>query len=199
MEEKSASHIRQLMREKRQSLSKQAQQQSAIDLTKQVSKLESVKQSSKVAIYLANDGELSTDKTIEWLWSSNINTYLPVVHPFSKGHLLFLQYHADSEMIVNQYGIKEPKLDIRTIISPSQFDVIFTPLVAFDNTGARVGMGGGYYDRTFASLLSTDSNKVPLKIGLAHDCQQLPRIKRQPWDMPLDSIITPSQIFQFNQ
>jgi 5-formyltetrahydrofolate cyclo-ligase len=118
------------------------------------------------------------------------------VHPFSKGHLLFLSYDNNSSMVVNQYNIEEPKLDVRHIKPIQQLDMILTPLVAFDSTGARIGMGGGYYDRTLANwhkqALQNNTKKLTV-IGIAHDCQQIAKVPSETWDIPLPKIITPTR------
>ncbi|WP_159287438.1 5-formyltetrahydrofolate cyclo-ligase, partial [Klebsiella pneumoniae] len=111
----------------------------------------------RIALYLANDGELNTQPLIEWLWQQGKQVYLPVLHPFAKGHLLFLHYHTHTPMDKNRYGIAEPKLDQRLICPVRELDIIGTPLVAFDQSGQRLGMGGGYYDRTLAPWFKTVS------------------------------------------
>ena len=96
-------------------------------------------------------------------------------------------------MIKNHYGILEPKLEVRKVCPLDQLDVLFTPLVAFDNTGARLGMGGGFYDRTLANW---QQHKI-YPIGLAHDCQRVDKIPLEHWDIPLPEIITPTRNHQF--
>ena len=64
-------------------------------------------------------------------------------------------------------------------------DLILMPLLGFDATGTRLGYGGGYYDRTLASL-----PKKPMLIGLAFAAQGLETIPRQPHDVPLDAVVT---------
>lgn len=149
--------------------------------------------SIKLAIYLHNDGEINTTPFIEWCWQQNIQLFLPVIHPFSQGNLLFLQYLPTTKMIINQYGIKEPQLNIQTLCLLKDLDIIFTPLVAFDTFGNRLGMGGGFYDRT---LKSVNSCKTSI-IGLAHNCQQVTELPTEVWDIPLPEIITPQQQFIF--
>jgi len=175
------------MRDKRQQLSAAEQQGAAIGLADQLS-IQLPANIKRVALYLANDGEVCPLTFIEHLWRSDIEVYLPVLHPFNKGNLLFLRFEQHTKMTINKYGISEPALDVRLVCPVDQLDVIYTPLVTFDDHGNRMGMGGGYYDRTLAqhSQLST--------IGLAHDCQQVAKLETQPWDMPLDCIVTPTQL-----
>ncbi|AWB66985.1 5-formyltetrahydrofolate cyclo-ligase [Saccharobesus litoralis] len=192
--------LRQQIRQARQALTPQQQQAAAQSILKQVKiwfNSHCHQQPIKnVAIYLANDGELNTHLIIDWLWQQNITVYLPVLHPFTAGHLLFLQYQKDEPLILNKFGISEPQLSSQAICPVKELDVVFTPLVAFDQQGQRLGMGGGYYDRTFAFSLLQPQTK-PLLVGLAHDCQYLPSLPNQAWDVPLPTIITPSEIFSF--
>ncbi|GAK85225.1 5-formyltetrahydrofolate cyclo-ligase [Vibrio ponticus] len=118
-----------------------------------------------------------------------------MIHPFSKGHLLFLHYQANTEMVLNQYRILEPKLKQHLIQPLAKLDLICTPLVAFDSTGHRLGMGGGYYDRTLAPWFHARQGAKP--IGLAHDCQHVSRLPIESWDVPLPKIVTPSRIWQW--
>jgi 5-formyltetrahydrofolate cyclo-ligase len=98
-------------------------------------------------------------------------------------------------MTYNKFGILEPKLD-QTLVKPvKELDLICTPLVAFDSHGHRLGMGGGYYDRTLAHWFKTGEGAQPM--GLAHDCQHVEQLPTEAWDIPLPKIITPSQIWQW--
>jgi 5-formyltetrahydrofolate cyclo-ligase len=184
--------LRQQVRARRQQLSQSQQQQASEDLAQQLSGHQILQQANKVAIYLTNDGELDPMTLISALWQQGKEIYLPRLHPFSPGNLLFLRYEQDSTMVANKYGINEPKLDVTTVCPVAQLDIIFTPLVAFDAAGNRMGMGGGYYDRTLSGWSPT---KGPYPIGLAHDCQLVERLPTETWDIPLPEIVTPSQIY----
>ncbi|MDG1752446.1 MAG: 5-formyltetrahydrofolate cyclo-ligase [Thalassotalea sp.] len=190
--------IRQLIRNKRQNLDENTQKKQAHLLAKNLVNHPKVSVAKSVAIYLTNDGELNTQNFIQDCWNKNIKTYLPVIHPFSKGHLLFLHYHCQTVMKKNKYNIFEPKLNVQDVLPVAQIDIIFTPLVAFDNTGARLGMGGGYYDRTLATWFSQkDVTNKPYPMGLAHDFQQVEKIPTEQWDIPIPEIITPNKHFKF--
>ena len=181
--------LRKTIRAKRNQLTEEEQQQQEHSIAQQLISYCCQQGVSNIAIYLANDGELRTQQFIQLCWQSNISVYLPVIHPFSSKHLIFLNYDKSTSMRQNKFGIWEPKLNSTRLILPEQLDVLFTPLVAFDIQGNRMGMGGGFYDRTLVHL----KNKSTKIVGLAHNCQQVPQIPTQPWDMPLDEIITPGQ------
>jgi len=188
--------IRQLVRQRRQSLSLLEQQTSSQNLLKKLICHKKIQHAKSIAIYLARDGELNGEAFIHWCWENNKEVYLPVIHPFTKGHLLFLRYQAQTEMKISAFGTNDPKLDVRLIKPTKDIDVILTPLVAFDVLGNRLGMGGGFYDRTLANLPQDNKirkNSSPYVIGIAHDCQQIEQLPIELWDIPLKEIITPTQ------
>ncbi|MCE0558663.1 MULTISPECIES: 5-formyltetrahydrofolate cyclo-ligase [unclassified Motilimonas] len=193
--QKTRHQIRQDVRQLRRQLSHQQQHDYSHQLKQQLTQHPKLNQAKKVALYLANDGELCPQPLIEWCWQQGIKTYLPVLDPINEGHLLFLHYHANSPMQTNKFGIAEPCLHSNQKTSIEQLDVIFTPLVAFDHFGNRLGMGGGFYDRTLASLNNIGTS--PYTIGLAHDLQCLPKLPIEAWDIPLPEVITPSKIWSW--
>ena len=189
------SKIRQQMRSARRDLSGEQQKTDAAKLFARLIKHSKVQDAQHIGISLASDGEIDTFEFIEWCWTNNKQVYLPVVHPFSKGHLLFLEYAAETEMVLNRYGIYEPKLEQLHTCAMKKLDLVFTPLVAFDREGNRIGMGGGYYDRMLAPWFKEQTGPYP--IGLAHDCQQVEALPIEEWDVPLPEIITPSQHYRW--
>ncbi|WP_153912732.1 5-formyltetrahydrofolate cyclo-ligase [Shewanella sp. TC10] len=181
--------IRRHIRQERNGISAAEQNQLALIASRHLlSEIQRIS-AKRVALYLGFDGELATSKLIEALWKLDVEVYLPRLHPFAKGHLLFMRYTADTEMVNNRYKIAEPKLDIRHMVTVEHLDMIVTPLVAFDDKGNRMGMGGGFYDRTLAQV--TDNK--PLAVGYAHDCQQVSFLPVEYWDIPLPVIITPTR------
>ncbi len=185
--------LRSNVRKLRQQLSSVEQKDASEKLKQRLSNHAKIQASSTIALYLTNDGELDPMPFIEWCWQQKKQVYLPVLHPFCSGHLLFLLYEKNSEMIKNHYGISEPKLDVSKVCPLNQLDILCTPLVAFDHTGARLGMGGGFYDRT---MMNRQAHQF-YPVGLAHDCQQVDVIPVEYWDVPLPEIITPTQSHLF--
>lgn len=82
---------------------------------------------------------------------------------------------------MNRLKIHEPKLDVRDVLPLSRLDVLITPLVAFDEYGQRLGMGGGFYDRTLQNWQHYKMQPV----GYAHDCQLVEKLPVEEWDIPL--------------
>ncbi len=154
---------------------------------------EPVIRAQTVALFLSFDGELNTTPLIQALWRAGKNVYLPVLHPFSPGNLLFLRYTPQSHLVTNRLKILEPKLDVRDVLPLNKLDVLVTPLVAFDETGQRLGMGGGFYDRTLQHWQQHGFYPV----GLAHDCQQVETLPVEQWDIPLPAVVTPSRLWQW--
>lgn len=185
--------VRDKVRKQRQKLSYVEQQHASQLLKLRLLSHPKFQSAKSIALYLANDGELDPMPFIQWCWQQGKQIYLPVLHPFSTGHLLFLLFEKNTVMVKNRYGISEPKLDVTKVCPLAELDVLCTPLVAFDCSGARLGMGGGFYDRT---LVNWQAHQL-YPIGLAHDCQQVDIVPVEYWDIPLPEIITPTQSLQF--
>ena len=181
--------IRQQIRLRRRALTPEQQTQFALLAADRMMAYPPVLLAHTVAVFLSFDGELDTRPLIDQLWRAGKRVYLPVLHPFSPGNLLFLHYHPSSDLVVNRLKIREPKLDVRDVLPLSQLDVLVTPLVAFDADGQRLGMGGGFYDRT----LQTWRQHRLQPVGYAHDCQQVDALPTEQWDIPLPAVITPSK------
>jgi 5-formyltetrahydrofolate cyclo-ligase len=185
--------LRQTIRQRRRSLNSSQQQHFAQQAAARMMAYPPLVMAHTVAVFLSFDGELDTQPLIEQLWRAGKRVYLPVLHPFSPGNLLFLHYHPHSELVVNQFKIREPALDVRDVLPLAKLDVLIVPLVAFDAEGQRLGMGGGFYDRTLQNYRQHGIHPV----GYAHDCQQVAAIPAEAWDIPLPAVITPTKVWQF--
>ena len=177
--------LRQQIRKTRANLTALQQQQAEDSITQQALELIEERNAQHIALYISFDGEISTDKLIKILWAQGKQVYLPVLHPFNPNHLLFLRYLPDIPMLKNKFGIWEPKLNVQNVLPLDELDILFTPLVAFDKQGNRLGMGGGFYDRTLQHWQK--SSFIP--VGLAHQCQQVEQLPTEAWDMPLHQIL----------
>lgn len=199
--------LRKQLREARRALTQEQHEEAAKRIAVQLSALPFFDNSATIAGYLVNDGEVNLKYAIETVWQSSHNKKfaLPVLHPVCKGHLLFLTYDTHSPLVKNKYNIEEPVLSCENVVPVTHCDVILMPLVGFDVNGNRLGMGGGYYDRTLSFTkrafdhYSSLTKQAPKLVGIAHDIQEVDSLPVAPWDVPLDAIVTPSRILQFTK
>jgi 5-formyltetrahydrofolate cyclo-ligase len=214
----SRASLRKSLRKVRNSISAEQRAHSALQISKQLNSLPCVATATSIAGYLVNDGEIDLSAFMQGAFmhdafmdeavienpvakntsdiSSTTTFSLPVLHPVCKGHLLFLEYGPHTQLIKNKYNIDEPKLACTNVVPVSTIDIILMPLVGFDNRGNRLGMGGGYYDRTLA--FTRFAQQKPILIGIAHDEQEVDTLPCESWDIPLDTIVTPKRILTFS-
>lgn len=104
--------------------------------------------------------------------------------------MVFVRVWPGSRLVYNRWGIPEPRPTLNHSISPRRLDLVLMPLVGFDEAGHRIGMGKGFYDRTFAFRRSKGHR--PALVGLGHECQQVAEgITPSGWDVALDALATP--------
>ncbi len=190
----SINEIRQQIRARRLSLPADTQQQHSQALCQNIIKQKSYRYSSHVACYLANDGEIDPYPLIEHAWFAGKKVYLPVLSPL-KNSLYFAPYEEGTRFRHNRFNIAEPICHPSDWVKASQLDLLLMPLVAFDEHGNRVGMGGGFYDRTLAYLQHRRFWRKPVLMGLAHEAQKVASLEAQHWDIPLDYITTEKQSY----
>lgn len=179
----SRAQLRSLMRATRLALSHQAQAKAAQRIISPALELIQRYQAEHIAFYLPFNGEISPLALIDILHQQGKKCYLPRLHPFSPHHLLFLEYQTESELVPNRFGILEPRLDLTKLLPLEQLEMIFVPLVACDKQHNRLGMGGGFYDRTLALAPQL------ISVGLAHRCQQVEQLPTESWDRPLTHLL----------
>ncbi|ASP37764.1 5-formyltetrahydrofolate cyclo-ligase [Bacterioplanes sanyensis] len=187
--------LRRLIRQQRRSLSAQHRRYAANRFANHTSRAPELIARKHIAVYWQNDGEIDPALAIEqWLAQKKV-VYLPVLHPFKAGHLLFVRYQPGMVMRHNRYGIAEPDWRYAARLPARFMSAILVPLVAFDPRGARLGMGGGYYDRSLAPC--RDSGRRPLLVGCAYEFQKLERLPMESWDIPMHMIVTEDQCYRF--
>ncbi|MDX1450911.1 MAG: 5-formyltetrahydrofolate cyclo-ligase [Oleiphilaceae bacterium] len=188
--------IRRAMRRKRQALNPKEQRTASLRAFHQLKQSFLLKRGIRLAVYLGNDGELDPRLFLNELEKAGIEIYLPVLHPLPNKGLFFARYRRDQAMRNNRYGIPEPDIRTTKSRSPRHLDAVLLPLVAFDKKGNRLGMGGGYYDKSFAFKCRTP-RIGPRLFGLAHDFQRLELLPRERWDVPLRGVITDKAYYRF--
>lgn len=143
-----------------------------------------------IAGYLPNDGEVDLRPLLARAMQLGKRSHLPVLSPVFHNRLWFAPLDAATPMAVNRFGIPEPDLNYRAMHPAWTLDVILLPLVAFDPAGNRLGMGGGFYDRTLAYLGRRGQWRKPRLVGVAFELQKVERLPCAPWDVPLDGVVT---------
>jgi 5-formyltetrahydrofolate cyclo-ligase len=179
--------LRTAMRLRRKALSRAAQHAAAQALTNSVFNLPDWASAQRVAIYLAADGEIDTKPLEKVARGLGKQLFLPVIN--SDNSLSFAHWHVDDTLLINRYDIPEPPATA-TRCAVAELHIIFLPLVGWDLHGGRLGMGGGFYDRTLADISG------PLLVGLAHDNQQVEEIPQESWDVALDYIATDVALYR---
>ncbi|MDX1795102.1 MAG: 5-formyltetrahydrofolate cyclo-ligase [Hydrogenovibrio sp.] len=189
----SQSSLRKLCRQKRNQLDKKTQQRHAKSATLRLLRSPILQRAKRVSVFLTRDGELETRWLVQALWQRKIEVYLPVLTRYAPQPMRFARYTPNTRLQPNVFDIPEPQIGKRRLIAGHQLDVVITPLACFDHLGNRIGMGGGYYDRTFRFKLGFFDPR-PSLVGWAHQCQQVSELPRQPWDIPLNAIVTEERI-----
>lgn len=152
------------------------------------------KKSHHIATYVSRDAEFGSMPIIQEIWRAQKNCYLPALSTTQEKFLNFIKFESNDVLQPNRYKILEPSHS--TIIPAEQLDLVLIPLVGFDLQGHRLGMGGGYYDRTFEFLTSNPAKK-PLLIGLAYEAQCVDALPSDKWDVPLNGVLTEKGILLF--
>ena len=181
--------IRIQMRQRRSSLDDIERLQASASICAGITNSPYFMRARHIALYLSNDGEIDISPVIHAIWQRNKCCYLPVLNKYGK-KLSFAPYTAGSVLHNNRFGIPEPMVSKREILTPHQLDLVLTPLVAFDKQGNRIGMGGGYYDRSFAFLRRRQHLKRPHLMGIGYHFQQVEKLPKETWDVPLFGAFT---------
>jgi 5-formyltetrahydrofolate cyclo-ligase len=144
--------------------------------------------SDTIGCYVSSWDEVDTSAIIERAWCAKKRIFLPVTG--ARRIMRFRETLPETELAVNDFGLWEPVSG--SSIDVSELDVVVTPLLAFDSQRNRIGMGGGFFDSTFAFLRDRRNWLRPKLIGIAFECQRVPEIVPHPWDLPVFRVYTES-------
>ncbi len=184
--------VRRSLRRQRRALPPALRAQLSQTICEHLSRDRAYQRAQHLALYLANDGEVDMNYLIRHAWQSGKQVYLPVLGLRHTGRLWFVPYASGDALSWNRFGIAEPVHHQRDRYRPlRRIDLVVLPLVGFDMQGHRLGMGGGFYDRSLAHRAKASPHwHRPRCCGVAYDLQQLAHIESHPWDVPLDMIAT---------
>ncbi|MEO6235039.1 MAG: 5-formyltetrahydrofolate cyclo-ligase [Thermomonas sp.] len=175
--------MRTSLRERRRALPAATRIAAAESLAERLLSLPFMPTSGHVAGYWAVDGEIGLHA-----WQLRLppalRYCLPVIH--EDGRLRFAPWNAGGALVTNRHGIPEPDVDADELLEPEQMALVVMPLVGFDAHCHRLGMGGGWYDQSFAFRQSQYA--PPWLVGAAFATQQLDHVETQDWDVTMDAV-----------
>ncbi len=182
--------LRRLLRQTRSALDCPAQRRAAQGLYRQLSQHPLFRRARHIALYLPNDGEIDPRPLLRAAQRRGKATYLPVLNDWPRSKMVFQRVRANEKMTPNRFRIPEPRKSRAQQRKIWALDLILLPLVGFDRHGGRLGMGGGFYDRSLGYRDMRKNWHKPTLLGLAHECQQVDRLVMASWDVPLAATVT---------
>lgn len=183
--------IRAEMRTRRAEVSDDDQAAASMAVLTRLARTEIVRKARTVAGYRAVRGEVDIGASLAFLGEHGATITTPRL---MGEHLEFVVTDESTPVTAGPFGIEEPTEG--EIVPVHGHDVFLVPLVAFDRVGHRLGHGGGYYDRALASISGLALADRPALIGIAHAFQQVAEIPPEPWDVPLDAIVTEDAVIE---
>ncbi|MEP6389598.1 MAG: 5-formyltetrahydrofolate cyclo-ligase [Halioglobus sp.] len=179
--------LRQQLRQRRQRLSATERDAAASMIAAHTLALANWSQISSVAVYLTNDGEADPLPLATLALGQGKHLFLPVIQ--TDNSLRFARWEPGDNLVENKYGIGEPEPHIQPV-SVATIDLLCMPVVGWSHDGTRLGMGGGFYDRTLEIPSDTTT------LGLGFECQHCDEIPREPWDVRLQWVATEAYLHQ---
>ncbi|WP_374663024.1 5-formyltetrahydrofolate cyclo-ligase [Acinetobacter sp.] len=188
--------LRKTLRKQRRAVNPFQQKQAEQRVLNQLIRLPKFQRAQKIGVYLHAFGEIHTRKIMEYCFAHGKAVYLPMICSMNQ-RLVWVkvsQHQYRSQRFSHHpLGMKEPMA--ARGLHVSTLDMLLMPLLACDAAGTRIGMGGGFYDKTLAAAPG-----APYRLGLAHDFQLVQDLlPREAWDQPLDGLLTPQHFFGFKR
>lgn len=183
---------RTLMKRRRRELALADIQAASASICKKLWRIPALRRSKRLAIYMSAAGEIDCQSLIETAWLRKMRVFAPVL---AGKQLIFAPLRRNTRFRTNRYHILEPVYKRADCIPARHLDAVIVPLLAFDEYGNRLGMGGGYYDRTFAFMRHRKKLCRPLLIGVAYDFQRVSDLCAEAWDVPLHAVVTEKESY----
>ncbi|RBH58324.1 MULTISPECIES: 5-formyltetrahydrofolate cyclo-ligase [Pseudomonas] len=182
--------LRRLLRKARRALSASEQRQAARGLYRQLAQHPLFRRARHISLYLPTDGEIDPRLLLREAQRRGKRTYLPVLSAWPRTRMVFQRIRPGEKLQPNRFRILEPRVKLAAQRKVWTLDLVLLPLVGFDVEGGRLGMGGGFYDRSLAYLARRQSWRKPTLLGLAHECQKVAKLNQASWDVPLQGTVT---------
>jgi len=182
--------LRRMLRKARRALTPSEQRKAAHGLYRQLAQHPLFRRAKHISLYLPTEGEIDPRMLLRAAHRRGKATYLPVLSAWPRTKMVFQLVRPGEKQLPNRILILEPRVNISRQRKVWALDLVLLPLVGFDDAGGRLGMGGGFYDRSLAYLARRQSWRKPTLLGLAHECQKVERLAQASWDVPLAGTVT---------
>ncbi|WP_397450898.1 5-formyltetrahydrofolate cyclo-ligase [Pseudomonas sp. NA-150] len=192
----SRQQLRTQLRQARRALNPSQQRQAARGLYRQLAQHPLFRRSRHIALYLPNDGEIDPRLLLRAAQKRGKKTYLPVLSAWPQTKMVFQRVRHGEKFRPNRFRIPEPRINNAQQRTVWALDLVLLPLVGFDDAGGRLGMGGGFYDRSLAYQARRKAWQKPVLLGLAHECQKVERLAQASWDVPLQGTVTDKRWYE---
>ena len=179
--------LRRNIKQQRRALSAEALESAGAALCQHLQQLPPISAGSRVGGYLAANGEIPVDAALAAYRDQGCYTYVPVI---IEAQLQFVPLQETTPLQIGKFNIRIPQYSPADALMPEQLDLVLVPLVVFDTAGHRLGMGGGFYDQSFAFRLHQQPGSEQRFVGVAHHFQHHDDLPQESWDVPLDMIVT---------
>ena len=189
--------IRSKMQRRRKELGLVSITQAAQAVAAQVVLLKEFLAAQHIGCYLAIEGELDPMPALLCAHTLKKKLYLPIINPASPDGAESLEFHGytvGDPLLKGLHGISAPAHSKQLPRDIAELDLIFLPLVAFDERCNRLGRGAGHYDRTL-NAVNERNGRLPYLVGLAYEFQKIPEIVTDKWDVPMDIVVTEKNIY----
>ena len=185
-------HLRRQFMTRRLAISAAERMQTAEAIAQQLIKLPEWTPANYIAGYWATHGEVPLHIAQMRVQSPKV-WCLPILQ--TDKTLKFAPWRSGDPLVSNQFGIPEPDISPSSALDATAISMILLPLLAYTRTGTRLGMGGGYYDRSLAFRAARAS--PPLLIGVAYSSQEADSLPNEEWDIKLDMLINEREVLRF--
>lgn len=182
--------LRRMLRKARRALTPSEQRKAAHGLYRQLAQHPLFRRAKHISLYLPTDGEIDPRLLLRAAQRRGKATYLPVLSAWPRTKMVFQRVRPGDKLSPNRFRILEPQVNANRQRHVWALDLVLLPLVGFDDVGGRLGMGGGFYDRSLAYLSRRQNWRKPTLLGLAHECQKVERLAQASWDVPLAGTVT---------
>lgn len=188
-----------MLRKARQALTPCEQREAARGLYRQLAQHPLFRRAKHISLYLPADGEIDPRLLLRAAQRRGKAIYLPVLSPWPQTKMVFQRIRPGEKFRPNRFRIPEPRHNAARQRKVWALDLVLLPLVGFDEFGGRLGMGGGFYDRSLAYLARRKTWRKPTLLGLAHECQKVERLDQASWDVPMQGTVTDRKWYSAEQ